>query len=312
MINFDKDDTFLARWLAGELSEAERLALEHDPRYPALQKIADTAALLQAPEADMDAFRSKVFEFLPEKQAPVQTGRRIRMGWWLLAAAAFAGFLAFAVPNLWQRVPAEILVTTAAGEQKTISLPDGSSVRMNAGSELRFQEKGFAAIRQIAIAGEAFFKVQKNAKPFIVEAGSGKVEVLGTSFDVRSRQAGALEVQCYEGSVRVSASGAEQKTLLAGEGLRLQAGGIWAPLANTGSPSPAWLTGLSEFDKAPLSTVFEEIGIQYGVLVEHPEFGQTLHTGAFPHNNLAVALKTVCGAHRLQYRIDGKKVFVTR
>jgi len=84
----------------------------------------------------------------------------------------------------------EIVYTTGFGERLEVELNDDSHITLNANSELRWseewKEKGN---RQAILKGEAFFEVKKqNGIPFIVNTNDVAVEVLGTSFNVDSRE----------------------------------------------------------------------------------------------------------------------------
>jgi len=72
------------------------------------------------------------------------------------------------------------------GERLTFILPDSSTVVLNSGSELKYSSD-FAKRRTLWLKGEAFFKVTKNAKsPFMVHTTDFDVKVLGTEFNVNS------------------------------------------------------------------------------------------------------------------------------
>ena len=78
---------------------------------------------------------------------------------------------------------------TRAGERKIITLTDGSTVILNNRSELRYASHFAANKREVYLKGEAFFNVKHDTKrPFIVHTNQLKVQVLGTSFNVRSYQ----------------------------------------------------------------------------------------------------------------------------
>lgn len=94
---------------------------------------------------------------------------------------------------------------TARGEQREMSLPDGSNLILNTNSsiEINYSKSG----REISLArGEAFFEVSKDAaRPFRVSAGDGVVEATGTAFSVRLSEAKEIEVTVAEGTVALSA-----------------------------------------------------------------------------------------------------------
>ena len=73
------------------------------------------------------------------------------------------------------------------GEVKKIVLTDGSNVWLNNYSLLLAIEPFQGETRNVRLIGEAYFEVKHNAeKPFIVETGNLKTEVLGTSFNINA------------------------------------------------------------------------------------------------------------------------------
>lgn len=104
----------------------------------------------------------------------------------------------------------EKIYTTGFGERLEIELEDGSLVTLNAHSTLRWAEGwNRSKERRVALEGEAFFKVKKqNGIPFTVHTNDVAVEVLGTSFNVDSREA-KTKVYLDEGRVNLKLNDAE-------------------------------------------------------------------------------------------------------
>ena len=96
---------------------------------------------------------------------------------------------------------------TAYGETKTVVLPDGSSVVLNANSTLTlFSDWSKDPEREIWLDGEAFFSVihKTDNKVFRVRTNDGvSVEVLGTTFNVYNRVNGT-KVVLNSGQIRLS------------------------------------------------------------------------------------------------------------
>lgn len=92
---------------------------------------------------------------------------------------------------------------TAVGEQKTIALPDGSTIELNTDSRVEYTFTDIS--REIRlISGEAFFDVASNkAKPFSVLTNNGSVTAIGTAFTVRVLEK-KLNVLVSEGRVALS------------------------------------------------------------------------------------------------------------
>ena len=72
------------------------------------------------------------------------------------------------------------------GGEYTLVLADGTTVYLNAESELRFPKQFKGKSRKVYLDGEGYFDVRRNEKqPFIVEVKQVEVRVLGTSFGIR-------------------------------------------------------------------------------------------------------------------------------
>ena len=87
-------------------------------------------------------------------------------------------------------------------ETKIISLNDGTKVHLNAGTTLSYSKNFNSTNRKVALSGEAYFEVEKGSSPFIISTDLAKVTVLGTKFNVRSREDG-LEIGVNEGKVKI-------------------------------------------------------------------------------------------------------------
>ena len=75
----------------------------------------------------------------------------------------------------------------AYGERKNIQLPDGTVVTLNAGSNIKIDEKYAAETRDVYLEGEAFFEVKHDTSiPFIVHTPAMDVKALGTAFNVKA------------------------------------------------------------------------------------------------------------------------------
>jgi transmembrane sensor len=110
---------------------------------------------------------------------------------WLLkitAAAMVVAGLFFAIKYFVAGTDKGIKTYVAAyGEKKNIQLPDGSIVTLNAGSNIKIDEKYGASTRDVYLEGEAFFEVKHDTTlPFIVHTTAMDVKALGTAFNVKA------------------------------------------------------------------------------------------------------------------------------
>ncbi len=98
----------------------------------------------------------------------------------------------------------EITKSSAPGEQLRVTLPDGSIVRLNAGSAISYPEKFDPVIRKVTLTGEAFFQVTKDPDhPFVVKCGQFSTTVVGTSFNIKSFRQENVTVTVATGKVKV-------------------------------------------------------------------------------------------------------------
>ena len=148
---------------------------------------------------------------------------------------------------------------------QTFTLPDSSSVTLAPGSTLRLQKHKDK--RLVQMTGKVYFNVRHDDRaPFRVDAGSGFVKVLGTRFQVDSRD--PISVSVVSGKVLFTDSRSD------GEGLILTKGqsAVLDPAASKPveitpkHPNPAaWATGEFIYDNTPLPEVLSELSEYYGV-----------------------------------------------
>ncbi|WIO73917.1 FecR domain-containing protein [Porticoccaceae bacterium LTM1] len=199
-----------------------------------------------------------------------------------IAAAILLGMIV----SLWQlqpdnnvQEPSDIArYSTALGEQKTVQLPDGSTVILNTGSSLLVD---FSADRRRAVLdyGEVWFDVAQDAnRPFVVELDSHALTVLGTQFNVRKVHS-QLSVALVEGVVAchpkaeiasTAAINTSNPDLSRGTQYRLVAGDLLT-IENTAKPQveisateniahyASWRLGKVYFENQYLYQVVQEI-----------------------------------------------------
>jgi transmembrane sensor len=97
-------------------------------------------------------------------------------------------------------------VTTRPGSKTQLRLPDGTSVWLNASSNLTYDENFGKNLREVNLSGEAFFDVVKDpSRPFIIHTKAINIKVLGTEFNVKAYPDDAYtETSLIRGSVEVT------------------------------------------------------------------------------------------------------------
>ena len=228
-----------------------------------------------------------------------------KFGYWAIGLAASLLLLFGAYWTTIRDVQTEAIAGRA--EQKVIILPDGSKVSLNAGSQIAYSQNHFTKKRDLSLTGQAFFEVKKGSH-FQINTPNGKVEILGTSLDVMSRNK-AFKVTCLTGKVKVT-SDKSTEVILPGESVEKQSNGLVKRTEADAEKLSAWRTGEFHYHNAQLISIFAEIERQFNVSVEGVGLETRNFTGWFPNKNLQVALDLVCIPMGLRYEIENNKVVV--
>lgn len=293
-----KTDDFLAKWANDELSASDKKAFEQTEDFKYYRAILEGTEVLEVPSYD----KEKVFERITQNK--VKNGKVIQLfpKWALGIAASLVVLL-----GLWFTFnDSGIKHNTGFGEQLTIKLPDNSEAVLNAKSSLAYNNKDWKNNRTILLVGQAYFKVKKGSS-FTVNTKAGIVEVLGTKFSVQD-DATIFEVICYEGKVKIT-SDQITKTIVKGEAIRIIEKNLetWSV---TGQ-DPIWLTDRSSFKNTPLKQVLKALEKQYGKRIDATNIDENKRfTGSFTHDNLEVALRTICESMEINFTFKDENTIV--
>ena len=175
------------------------------------------------------------------------------------ASIAAVGLIASAL--IWYRDFRMPVYATTFGEQRSITLADGSVIDINSHSKIRVRYS--AQEREVELLeGQALFHVVKNpARPFIVSSAATQVRAVGTEFDVY-KKIGSTVVTVVEGQVAVLL----RSDISMGEKADLEQAGV--PPSNTSDPRvPRNATNASVFLSAGEQLVVTPNAMQKA---EHP------------------------------------------
>ena len=292
------EETFLAQWLEGNLSDTElknRISEADYNAYLKLRKGIEASDQLNA--STEDSF-NKIKQKIANKKTPIFKLYPVR---WSIGVAASIVFLFGLFSILGNN---GITHETNFGETKTITLLDGSQVTLNSKSTITFNDSDWKENRQLTLDGEAYFKVEKGST-FTVNTTNGSVTVLGTQFNVNSTN-DFFDVVCYEGKVSVSSESSEH-ILLPTQSVR-KINGNPSESSTTKRLEPTWIDGESTFKSVPIKYVITALEDQYNIKIDSESIDDTtVFSGSFPHHNLHVALITVFDALDMKYNKKEKR-----
>ncbi len=228
--------------------------------------------------------------------------------WMKIAAAAVLAF--FVGISIFMQIYTKSF-TVPAGQHSSLILPDHSTVKLNAQTTITYKPLLWMFSRKVSLEGEAFFEVNPGKK-FEVASKSGKTVVLGTSFNIYSRNS-SYQVTCMTGKVRViENTDGNEVVLLRGQKAVLNKYGTLD--IQSGTPveqSISWIENKFSFTSVPLQQVFEEIGRQYGVIIIIPGNLENTYTGSFGRNmSIEQSLNLVCKPFNLKFSQQSKDEYI--
>lgn len=289
------DDTFLARWLSGDLSPEEQKNFEQSKAYDDYKKIIEGADQLEVPSLDRQRLFDAIQQETASKTISLNDKPVRKISRWLYPIAAtillILGFSYFFSNS-------DTTYTTSFGEQLAVQLPDGSEVTLNAKSTLSFNEKTWNENRTLALEGEAYFDVAKGAT-FTVNTSEGTVEVLGTEFNVTTAK-DYFQVKCFEGTVKVESTAKKSAILTVGKAFSVinNQEESW----NFNPEELTWKQGESTFKNVPLQQVITALERQFNITFIKNNIDETQRfTGSFSHKDVKLALKTVFDPMEIEY-----------
>lgn len=240
--------------------EAFTLWLEHSPFHVAAY---DAVAIADHGLGSLQAAPIASNDDVAVVPAPPRTSR-LRLAWPFAAIAALLLAIIFAYP-LYGPGAGVTAFATAPGENRSVTLADGTRIDMNGATRLTLDSRNprLASLE----AGEATFHVVHNADaPFVVAAGETTLRDVGTVFNV-VREGERIDIGVAEGAVLYNPD-AEAIQLNAGQRLRF-AGAAHATEISRVDPQAvgAWHRGRLIYDNAPLATVAADIARTLGTTV---------------------------------------------
>lgn len=292
-----------ARWCArmesDDVSADDELALKgwlaDDPRrraaYDAISQMTLDPALLaamQEAEGARPALQTLSAWQLPNIIRPLP----------FAAVGLLSLLLWLSWPWLNLALTPETLVATAPGQTRTLMLDDGSRVDLSGGTSL-IVRLGTARRVVSMQAGEAFFTIAPDAaRPFIVETGDGRVQVLGTAFDLSQTRDG-LEIEVHHGRVAFGRNGlfADAIDLLAGDQAELN-DGVVSSVKHFDLDAGDWRSGWLQTDSVTLGGLAQRLSRRHGITVSvDPALADNRIAGRFRLNDPETLLRSLSVIH---------------
>ncbi|MER3374846.1 MAG: FecR domain-containing protein [Allomuricauda sp.] len=283
----------MKKYLNGTLTKREEALLEKfDSRL-----LSKNEKQVFASDAHKQHIKRKLSKRINQKEGSPVTK-------WLGMAASLALLLAlgYFAYSKFDQAPVqhpivEIVKTTEWGKKMNLTLPDGTQVRLNSGSTIKFPERFEGNTREVELSGEAFFDVTKNPdKPFIIKSSEIQTTVLGTSFNINTYPDNHhIAVTVATGKVKVASKDNE---ILLGPNEQ----GVFDKSTRTISKEEIdiaaflhWKNGVLHFEDVTLDKVMESLERWYGVnfVFENENFGDCHLTASYDNEMLSAVLESI-------------------
>lgn len=213
----------------------------------------------------------------------VEPGKNKKLLLWdrnvLSVAATLLLLVGFVAALLLYFTPksSNLVFATTNGEILEVWLPDSSFVKLNANSSMEWVDQGKEE-RLVRLSGEAFFEVRhtEDSREFSVITDRSKVTVLGTSFNINSRENDKIFLE--EGSIQLEKANAlipERVLLKPGESAIVEKDNpqIVVTISKQVENEVAWKDGLLQFSDVRLSMIIQRLEEIYGmdIRVQNPD-----------------------------------------
>lgn len=246
--------------------------------------------------------------------------------YWSVAATVllllgFAFYFWFSSQNI-TKLPNEVATVVKQnpkGRKSFITLPDGTRVKLNADSKISYPERFDSLKREVYLAGEAYFEVEKDTqRPFSVIASDLVTTALGTSFNIKAWQDDSLiQVALAEGKVKVEKLDAvEEDNYFLNPGQKI-IHHAYTETFQVASFDPmlefGWKDGVIIFQRASLDEFVHRISRWYGVgfdIQGYPDQPWSID-GRFENESLEEILESLSFTYKIDYQLKEDKVILT-
>ena len=223
-------NNLITRKLSGELTPEQerdfqkllRNDSERESLFQELQKIWNSAgSVVEGEQYNLDAEWDLMQDLIPNlklesqvKQSEVKT-RSLLYYTYRVAAMLLVGLIIGLGLTYGTRILYNQQII-AWDQPVDVILEDGTLITINRDSRIRFKKKFASDERKVFLKGEAWFDVASDpASPFVIDAGSALVEVLGTSFNVNAyRENPVVEITVESGVVTLTSKQEKQEQIV--------------------------------------------------------------------------------------------------
>ena len=305
-----KDINILYRYFEGKASDSEvgvvRKWLDESPENKGIfmkeRKLYDVMHLSGKPEPVIIKAKTKIHPVLREIYRTVAVSAVV-----LLFIFIYREYRVVDKEDVIEQFQT---ISVPVGQRINITLPDGTTVWLNARTTIKYPLTFNKEKRQVSLDGEAYFEVvEDKKKPFVVQTSKGSLEVLGTEFNVEDySDMENFETMLFGGSVRIvpNDSSLQAVTLNPTYKASLDKDGLSVVQVDDYSVY-RWREGLICFKDDPFSKIMNDFEKYYGlkIIVENDNVKKQYYSGKFRQTDgIDYALRVLQKDIRFDYARD--------
>lgn len=301
-------DPVLLEWLAGDESNQKHLH-----RY---RKIWEESRHYIAPGTfDVGLAWEKINESNQQKGI---LRRRLKNTYYTLSGIA-ASILLMVVLSLAGVFEKEqnvaVSLTADYGNRSEIVLPDGSTVKLNSGSEVTYVYNSKRKVREVHFQGEGFFDVSKSKTPFVIKMTDGvEVKVLGTSFNLKAyADDPTIQASLVEGHIELDHN-KDKLTMKAGQMAEFdKRTNQLKQIDGDLSHSCGWMKNKLYMDDMSLTDVCKYLERWYNVDISiQSNLGEKIrYNGVIQEESITDVMQALSYLSNIAYHVKGKNISIT-
>ncbi|SHF23507.1 FecR family protein [Pedobacter caeni] len=323
-----------------EIKELEEFFI-HFPEYRKMQNFTDVLTTEEKQSdtlmtKDLDQNLDKIWKEIKREEsivAPVEEAKIRPLSFLKWAAAVLLMGILAAVFFLAQKPdPLDRLALSGMqniyvpfGKIRELQLPDGTRVKLNAGSSFSYPKVFSTKNRLVTLKGEGFFEVARDAnRPFLVHTDKVMIKVLGTAFNVKAYSTDKkIEATLLSGKIQVGLNDKPEKNIVMKPNEKLT-------LINKGAATEYELEELPDLHKDEVAEIawlsnklvftnerFDEVSTQIErrfdvkIVFENEALKKERISGVFKDESLEQALSFIKMTTSFKYRRDGGVIFLS-
>ena len=289
----DKESIFFDQWLSND---------ENNFQYQKLKNIWETSGTLTYPEIEAQLNIDEAFDKVLKRTRFISTHTKSRKPF-LIAACAILLVVVLGYLSLNLNSSNQYTTIYAEANMK-YTLPDNSTVWLSKDSELSYHND-FANNRKIRMEGKVMYEVTHDPQnPFVIDAESMDVSVLGTKFIVSNSEGSSDYVHVINGKVQVDdKKGNKSRTILTKDMTTTRTGNQLVLSDITIANEMFWASNSLSYNNTSLDIIFDELESYFDTEIKTKnQFSKCKFNGTFTGDKIEDILSTLEVIYELEIK----------